>query len=204
MTLPNLITIARLFLVPVIIWLIIDSYHVLAFWLFLLAGLSDGIDGFLARRFGLESELGTYLDPIADKALLVSLFLVLGFREALPFWLAILAVSRDILIVGAVLLSWIVNKPVKMKPLFVSKANTVAQVILIASVMAANAYQGPIESLIPILVYVTGALTAFSAFAYLLQWIRHMAKPGAMDVRSLKKKTDHHDDNHEVSGRENL
>ena len=77
--------------------------------LFLIAGLSDAADGYLAKRFGWHTELGTYLDPIADKALLVSIYVTLGFTNHLPVWLVIAVVSRDILIVGAFLLSWILS-----------------------------------------------------------------------------------------------
>ena len=100
----------------------------IAFLLFLAAGVSDAVDGFLAKRFNMASELGAYLDPLADKALIVSIYVALGIAEAIPRWLVILVVSRDIMIVGAVMLSWLVGKPVELKPLSVSKLNTVAQI----------------------------------------------------------------------------
>ncbi len=106
MTLPNLISILRLLLVPVIVTCIVSRNDQAAFWLFVAAGLSDAVDGFIARHFGLLSELGTYLDPLADKALLVSIYLSLGLTGSFPAWLVILVISRDILIIGAVILSW--------------------------------------------------------------------------------------------------
>src|SRR6476646_9377602 len=87
-----------------------------AFLLFAAAGVSDAVDGFLAKRFGMTSELGAYLDPLADKVLIVSIYVSLGIVDALPRWLVILVVSRDLLIVGGVMFSWIVNKPVNVKP----------------------------------------------------------------------------------------
>src|SRR5262245_24106710 len=126
LSIPNLITLARILAVPVIVWAITAGEMRGAFILFLLAGVSDLIDGFLAKRFGMATELGAYLDPLADKAMIVSIYVALGIVEAMPRWLVILVVSRDIMIVGAVILSWLVNKPVKLKPLTVSKLNTVA------------------------------------------------------------------------------
>ena len=114
MNIPNSITLGRLVLVPLVVWLIIDHQMEAAFLLFLLAGLSDAADGYLAKRYGWNSELGAYLDPIADKALLVSIYVTLGFAGHLPVWLVIAVVSRDILIVGAVVLSWMLSRPVQM------------------------------------------------------------------------------------------
>src|SRR2546427_6701349 len=108
-----------------------------AFILFLAAGLSDAVDGFLAKRFGMTSEFGSYLDPLADKALIVSIYIALGVSDALPRWLVILVVSRDIMIVAAVMLSWVVGKPVAVKTLVVSKVNTVGQIVLCTFVLAA-------------------------------------------------------------------
>ncbi len=110
---------------PVIVWAITAGEMRIAFLLFLLAGISDAVDGFLAKRFGMTSELGRYLDPLADKVLIVSIYVALGIAEAIPLWLVILVVSRDIMIIGAVMLSWLVGRPVEVKPLLVSKLNTV-------------------------------------------------------------------------------
>ncbi len=94
------------------------------------------VDGFLAKRFNMTSEIGALLDPLADKALLVSIYVALGVSGAIPRWIVILVVSRDIMIVGAVIVSWLLGKPVAMKPLMVSKLNTVAQVTFAALVLA--------------------------------------------------------------------
>ena len=115
---------------PVVVWAITAGEMQIAFVLFLAAGISDAVDGFLAKRFGMATELGAYLDPLADKAMLVSIYIALGITEAVPRWLVILVVSRDIMIVSAVILSWLVDKPVALKPLLVSKLNTVAQIVL--------------------------------------------------------------------------
>ena len=136
MNIPNSLTLGRIVLVPLVVWLIITHEMQAAFLLFLLAGLSDAADGFLAKRYGWHSELGAYLDPIADKALLVSIYVTLGFAGHLPVWLVIAVVSRDILIVGAVVLSWMLSRPLSMQPLLVSKANTLSQIVLAGLVLA--------------------------------------------------------------------
>src|SRR6187431_504207 len=129
MSIPNLITLGRILLVPVLVWAIISGEMQLAFLLFLVAGISDAIDGFLAKRFNMATVLGAYLDPLADKVLIVSIYVALGFVGALPAWLVILVVSRDIMIVGAVMLSWLIGRPVAIRPALVSKLNTAAQIV---------------------------------------------------------------------------
>ncbi len=180
LTIPNFITIARLLVVPIVIWLIIRDAYLHAGILFVIAGISDAVDGFLAKRFDQTSDLGAYLDPIADKALLVSVFVSLGFKGVLPAWLIVLAVSRDILIIGAVILSWMLSNPVAMRPLWVSKANTAAQIVLIGLALGARAGITGIDPWLWPVVVVTGVLTVISAGAYLVEWFRHMAEPGAI------------------------
>jgi cardiolipin synthase len=174
LNLPNLITIARILLVPVIVWAITSDQMLFAFILFLAAGLSDAVDGFLAKRFGMTSEFGSYLDPLADKALIVSIYVALGISDALPRWLVILVVSRDIMIVAAVMLSWLVGKPVAVKPLAVSKANTVAQIVLATLVLAALGLRVDFAWLIDVNIAAVAALTLLSVAAYVREWVRHM------------------------------
>jgi len=146
-----------------------------AFLLFLFAGLSDAADGFLAKRYKWDTELGAYLDPIADKALLVSIYVTLGLAGQLPAWLVIAVVSRDILIVGAVVLSWMLSRPLSMHPLLISKANTLSQIVLAGLVLAELGLGLGLEELVQLLIWVTGTLTIVSAAAYFVAWLRHMA-----------------------------
>src|SRR5215470_8899375 len=139
-SIPNLITLGRILLVPIIIWAIASDQMELAFAVFVVAGVSDAVDGFLAKRFQMTSELGALLDPLADKALLVSIYITLGIWGAIPRWIVILVVSRDIMIVAAVLVSWLFDKPVAIRPLMVSKLNTVAQVAFAALVLASLSF----------------------------------------------------------------
>lgn len=176
-SLPNLITIGRILLVPLTVWLIIGQQYGWAFSAFLMAGISDGVDGFIARRFALQSELGAYLDPIADKALLVSIYVSLAILQVLPVWLAILVVTRDVLIVGAVLLAWVMEKPVEMKPLWVSKVNTVAQIAFAGALLLALATSWPLGQLLAAGIAAVAVLTLASGALYMRDWVRHMAEP---------------------------
>jgi len=175
---PNFITLGRIISVPVIFWLLLTSQNRIAFFVFVCAGLSDAVDGFLAKRFNWTSELGAYLDPLADKLLIVSIFIALGVREELPLWLVIAVVSRDILIVAAVLLAWLLDQPVRIKPLAVSKANTLMQIVLAATVLADEGFGLGLEATRTLLVWLTAALTFLSLAAYLRAWFEHMAGEG--------------------------
>jgi cardiolipin synthase len=145
LTLPNLITLGRLCAVPGTIWLILQQRLDLAFGLFIVAGISDGIDGWLARVTGTRSALGALLDPVADKALLVSVYVTLAAIGVLPDWLAILVVFRDLVIVGGVLVLWVLGQPPAIRPLFISKLNTTLQIGLAALALLLEGF-GPIVS----------------------------------------------------------
>ncbi len=170
-SLPNLITLARLLAVPVMVWLIVSGQWTAAFWLFVGAGISDGVDGYIAKRFDAESVLGSYLDPIADKVMLVCVFITLGIADEISAWLVIIIVSRDALIVGGTLLSQIVERPIKMKPLFVSKINTVAQIVLAAVALANLGLGWPDIGQVMALEYTVAATTLASGALYLVQWL---------------------------------
>ncbi|MDX2203484.1 MAG: CDP-alcohol phosphatidyltransferase family protein [Hyphomicrobiaceae bacterium] len=174
MNIPNFITIARVMSVPVIFWLLVSGQTRTAFFVFLAAGASDALDGFLAKRFDWRTELGAVLDPLADKLLLVSLFIALGVARELPLWLVVAVVSRDILIVLAVMVSWVMSQPVAIKPLAVSKLNTLFQIVLVATVLADSAFGLELAHVRTVLVWITGTLTLLSLAAYLRGWFRHM------------------------------
>lgn len=171
---PNFITLARVLSVPVIFYLLINDNSRAAFYVFVLAGVSDAVDGYLAKRFNWTTELGAYLDPLADKALIVSIYIALGVSREIPLWLVIAVVSRDILILLAVLLSWLLDHPVRIKPLNLSKLNTLAQIVLAATVLADDAFDFGLDTTRLGLVWITGALTILSLLAYLRAWLMHM------------------------------
>lgn len=178
MTIPNLITIGRFLLVPLVVYALLEGQAGLAFAGFLIAGASDGVDGFIARHFNQRTELGAYLDPIADKVLLVSVFIVLGYLGQLPLWLVIAAVSRDALIISGVLFANLMGRPVEMRPLMVSKANTAVQIVLAALVLAKQAFHLEPGIVLDFLIYASGLLTIASAAAYLIAWLGHMTSHG--------------------------
>lgn len=176
MSLPNLITIARILLVPLIVLLILSQRMTFAFALFVVAGLSDGVDGFIAKRYNQITELGAYLDPIADKLLLVSIYVTLGWLHQLPEWLVILVVARDLLIVGAFLLSWVMGVNIKIAPLMVSKINTTVQIILAGFVLANLGFGLNLSGIIELSIYVVATFTILSGVAYLIEWMNDMAR----------------------------
>jgi cardiolipin synthase len=173
-SIPNLITLGRILLVPVVVWAIASNAMWVAFVLFVAAGVSDAVDGFLAKRFDMATELGAYLDPLADKALIVSIYLTLGINEHIPRWLVILVVSRDILIVGGIMLSWLMGNPLKIRPLLVSKLNTAAQIVFACVVLGSLGFHFEMPMFRLLLMSVVAALTLLSIAAYLAEWVRHM------------------------------
>jgi cardiolipin synthase len=173
-SIPNLITLGRILLVPVVVWAIVSGAMLTAFVLFLVAGVSDAVDGYLAKRFKMASELGAYLDPLADKTLIVSIYVTLGIAGSIPRWLVILVVSRDIMIIGAVMLSWLIGSPLKVKPLVVSKLNTAAQIVFACVLLGSLGFNIAAGGVITVLMVVVAALTFLSIGAYLIEWIRHM------------------------------
>ena len=175
LTIANLITLVRIMLVPAIVWAALSEQMLLAFILFIVAGASDGIDGTVARYFNQQTELGTILDPIADKLMLVCVFITLGVLESIPLWLVILIVSRDLLIIFGVLLAFLLSLPVTIRPLWISKTNTAVQIILAAWVLFSLAFGIEWPNAKMSLEWLTGLLTALSAAAYVYQGIKLFA-----------------------------
>ena len=173
-SLPNLITLGRLVLVPAIVAMIAAQRWKEACIVFIIAGLSDAVDGWLANTFDLRSELGAYLDPLADKALIVSIYVSLAIVAVLPATIAILVVARDIMIIGAFMISVIMRKPIRVKPLTISKLNTAAQISFAAMVLGGKAFDFPAGAWFDVSLYGVAALTLASTAAYFGQWIKHM------------------------------
>ena len=188
MTIANIITLLRLVIVPVIVWALLIDQVLMAFVLFLLAGLSDAIDGAIARSFNQQSELGTILDPLADKIMLVSVFIVLTFLGHVPLWLTILVVSRDLLIVVGVVICFLLSKPITIRPLWISKANTTVQIVLICFVLGILAFNLEFDRLQFTLEVLAAALTAGSAIAYIVEGIRHLSAEARPMQATLEEK----------------
>jgi len=174
MNLPNIITIGRILIVPFTVWLIISEEFAFAFIAFVTAGVSDGIDGYIARHFNQRTELGAYLDPLADKALLVSIYVSLGLLKVIPAWLVILVVTRDVLIVGAFILSWVLGKPIIVAPSLMSKVNTAGQIVLAGVVLGVLAVKIDPISLLDVGYLAVAILTFGSGALYMRDWFHHM------------------------------
>ncbi|MGI4850744.1 MAG: CDP-alcohol phosphatidyltransferase family protein [Janthinobacterium lividum] len=171
MTWANFITLGRLFSAPLIVWLIFTDEAVKAFWITLVAGFSDILDGLVARLFKVDSVIGAYLDPLADKVLLVSIYISLALKGMIPLWLVIAVVFRDILILGGVLLIWGLGRQIKIQPLFISKINTFFQIISVVFILAVNAYNNLTSifslNVLMMLFYLTAITTFLSALGYI-------------------------------------
>jgi cardiolipin synthase len=165
-TLPNAITFARLCAVPLAVWLVLQHRLDLAFYVFVAAGVSDAVDGWLARVMNARSRLGAILDPAADKALLVSMYVTLAAIEVLPDWLAILVVFRDLLIVGGVLVLYLLGQPPAIQPILLSKANTALQILLAAAALLVAGFGLQAATLLDALVLATAVTTFASGAAY--------------------------------------
>jgi cardiolipin synthase len=183
LNLPNLISLARLLMVPLTIWLIVAGRYGIAFWILVAAGVSDALDGFIAKRFNRRTRLGALLDPVADKAMLVSVYVALGLVHELWTWLVILVVFRDVMIVGGFLLIQAVGAPKQYAPLFISKINTGLQIILVGFVLARLDLGGVLDWLDLVLDWLSLVLslavvatTLLSGLAYLVRWARILGR----------------------------
>ena len=175
MNIPNLITVGRLLAVPAVIYALLHGDLRIAFFVFAVAGLSDAVDGAIARFFNQRSELGAWLDPLADKLLMVSVFVMLAWMGAIPDWLVFMAATRDALIVGAVVVSSLMDNPLKVSPIFISKANTAVQILYAFAVMANMAFNLGMDEPLTALLYTSALLTIASGASYLLIWMRHLS-----------------------------
>jgi cardiolipin synthase (CMP-forming) len=172
LNLPNVITLARLMSVPVAVWLILGGRYGTAFWVFVVAGASDAVDGYIAKRFDCRTPLGALLDPAADKALLVGVYLSLWLAGQLPGLLVLLVVLRDAAIVLGFVLIHGTAGPKQFDPLYISKLNTLMQIALIGFVLARLGLGIRAESLTWLLIAAAGITTVLSGFSYLAHWAR--------------------------------
>lgn len=177
--LPNLITIIRFLLVPVLVVLLLNERYFPAFFVFVVAALSDGIDGFIARRYCLESHLGGILDPLADKAMMAASYIMLAVLGLVPIWAVAIILGRDALIIGGYLGYTRKYGPIQMKASLLSKANSVAQMAFATSVLAHAANLIDFAHFAYYFLYGTVGLTIVSGIHYYWSWII------AREVRAL-------------------
>jgi cardiolipin synthase (CMP-forming) len=172
LNLPNLITLARLLSVPLTIWLIFGERYGAAFWVFVGAGVSDALDGYIAKRFDRRTRLGALLDPAADKAMLVGVYVTLGLAGQLPGWLVALVVLRDFLIVLGFFLMRDATAAQQLGPLYISKVNTLVQIALVGFVLARLGLSVETGAATWLLIAATALTTVLSGLLYLVRWAR--------------------------------
>lgn len=175
---PNIITMIRIVSIAPICWLLWRGEYPLALMLLVLAGLSDALDGFLARRYGWFTRLGAFLDPVADKLFVMAVFIVFGLQGNLPWWLVSLVIGRDVVIVlGAMACRWLRGK-LEIRPLMISKLNTGLQIFLLATTLLHVALY-PLPSWLTIgLQWGVVATTLLSGIAYMILWGRYAFAKG--------------------------
>ena len=180
---PNGLTVSRIVAVPVLVMLLEAENYKFAFLLFILAGLTDGLDGWLAKRFGWVSDLGTRLDPLADKILLVAAFIMLGRLEVVPFWLVTLVIFRDVLIVGGYMVLATLDVKYELKPTLISKLNTFLQITLVIIVLL-NMTGWLSVPFINLLEYAVAVSTIVSGIHYL--WIGAFPRNSKLSPETTK------------------
>ena len=169
---PNLITGFRFLLVPPVVMLLVNERFDMALILFGVAGLSDGLDGYLAKRNNWTSRLGELMDPLADKLLLVSCFVTLGWMGWIPLWLVALVVLRDLVIVGGAIVFHMRVERLEAAPSIISKLNTFAQILLVLAVIFSQGMHVLPVLWLDILIYSVLATTLWSGFDYVWTWGR--------------------------------
>ncbi len=174
---PNLVSLLRLLSVPLLVWLILMDYMQAAFITATIAGLSDIVDGCMARALKASTTVGTYLDPLADKVLLVGLYLTLGYKTMIPVSLVILIVFRDLFILGGVLLLTVLEKTFPVRPIMSSKVNTFLQIVLVAWILGSAAFGISTPWLTISLLISVAITTVYSGVAYVVIGLKHLAEP---------------------------
>jgi cardiolipin synthase len=167
---PNVISVLRILLVAPVVYLLLSEHYKEALMLFFVAGVSDGLDGYLAKHYGWTSRLGSILDPIADKLLLVCCYAALGWLGHIPLWLVVAVFARDIVIVlGAVAFYWLIGR-YEMEPSFVSKLNTVCQIVLVLAVVMSLSVMPLSAVTINVMIWTVLVTTILSGFDYVVTW----------------------------------
>lgn len=174
LNIPNMLTLARIFLTPFIVYAIIENQPVLALILMGVAGLTDMLDGAIARFLDQRSTVGAFMDPLADKLMLISTIVTLYFIEHIPTFLFLAVVFRDMVIVVGALVYELVTRNLEMTPTIASKITTFLQIMLVLTVLTDMAWQIP-EILLPVMIWTTFAFTCISGVQYMIVWMSKAA-----------------------------
>lgn len=167
MNLPNLITISRILLIPLLVIFLVEGKGDLALFVFILAGVGDAVDGFLARALNQQTDLGAFLDPIADKLLLVTSCITMAILNQLPAWGAVVIVSRDLIILGGIGVLLFYGHPLQIRPTFVSKVTTFLQILTVSMYMLGPDTLGSYWNYNVYLLYLASFFTIVSGLHYI-------------------------------------
>jgi cardiolipin synthase len=177
MNIPNTLTIVRILSAPVfVICLLYDRFFV-ALLIFVGAGITDGLDGLIARAYHQRTTTGAYLDPIADKLLLVTAFIVLAILGNIPLWLTAIVLGKDVIIALGVLILYLTSRRVEVKPVLLGKAATFSQMVAIPWALLAS-YSLFFNNFLPYVIGVTAALTCMSVLHYIYVGINYLKEKG--------------------------
>lgn len=171
-SIPNILTVSRLVLIAPIVYFLVKHQYETALIIFFIAAFTDAIDGVIARRFGWQSRFGSVMDPLADKAMMISAYLALGWAGLLPGWIVALVLFRDVLIIGGATTYHMTIGRVSMEPSILSKLNTFVQSMLALLVVLFQLMSDVNEQIIPMLIYLTAVTTVTSGFSYVRVWSR--------------------------------
>lgn len=179
--LPNAISVLRIVLIAPILWCIASSRFELALILFFIAGFSDGLDGFLAKRFDWHTRTGALLDPLADKLLIAGTFITLAVTDHIPVWLAAIVVLRDLVIIGGATVYNFLIKPVQGEPTMVSKLNTAFEMLFVVFVLSNLGYGWPDRVAITVLGAAILVTVVISGTDYVWSWSQRARHGGAAE-----------------------
>ena len=177
MTIPNLLTILRVLLTPVLVIFLLQDRLIAALIVFIVAGITDGLDGLIARLYRQKSRLGAFLDPLADKVLLATTYVLLAVKSLVPSWLTVIVLSRDVLILLGIFVLFMQDLPFEIRPTIASKLTTCSQ-IFTAVVTMASAIATPHPLLKSCLFQITAGFTIISWAQYMVKGIRLMQGAG--------------------------
>lgn len=168
--LPNLLTLARIGMVPFLIVLLQEQQFLWSLGVFLVAGVTDALDGFLAKKFDAHTQLGAILDPLADKALIISAYVTLSVLTLIPFWLVVVVVFRDVIIITGYLVMTLFFGSIEMRPLHISKLNTFLQIFYILLALASLSELISLEAVLPFVAFIVLVTSVVSGGAYVYIW----------------------------------
>ena len=177
MTVPNLITTIRIILAPIFVIYLIDGRFLSALIVFVICGISDGLDGMVARLFNQKSKLGTFLDPLADKIILISAFVALSIKGSLPSWLTVTVIARDIMILLGVFVIYLNRFEFTIKPSILSKVTTCLQFVSVIAVLSTGLLNLS-STFYLVIFYATTLFTIISGLHYMHYWFKIMGEGG--------------------------